>query len=363
MTGNLLEDNPKGLLILILPLAVAIIFVYQFWYIILALFILSLIWQIWQNYQWQQWNLQVNPFFNELIMENQGCLTPLDLSVKANLTAKAAQRFLDRKAEEYGAQKKIFEEKGIIYYFLTANALQSIFEDSDSLSLEDKTQVNDQLIDVTQNVIDPDYDENIHAHYDYEDDEDLEDNYDYEEDEDEDDEDDDLAEEETTDLEILSLSSALDDSEEDLEDTHHEISVEEMAQLLEVKEDEPLPSALQSAESPDTSVQKIAQLVELNEEGKTTDHKDHDFIKSTDILTTITEVKSEPKSKNPINYQSLRLKQNELAKRLDIHYNTLGKRKSDLDFPQWSQKRDPEGIAWEYLPKIRVFAPVNIDEN
>jgi hypothetical protein len=360
MTGNLLEDNPKGLLILILPLAVAIIFVYQFWYIILALFILSLIWQIWQNYQWQQWNLQINPVFNELIIENQGCLTPLDLSVKANLTAKVAQRFLDRKAEEYGAQKKLFDEQGIIYYFLTANALQSIFEDSDYLYLEDKTIDKTTAVIEQDQKIDSDYDENIHAHYDYEEDEEAQDNYDYEEDED-------LEEDETANLGILSLSSALDDIEEDEEDTHHEISVAEMAQLLEVKEDAPLPSVLQEEDPQGTSVSKIAQLVELNKEQnlevKTTDKIDDDLINSNATLTTETEEQSEAKSQKPVNYQSLRLKQNELAKRLDIHYNTIGKRKSDLDFPQWSQKRDPEGIAWEYLPKIRVFAPVELDEN
>jgi uncharacterized membrane protein YqjE len=153
MTGNLLEDNGKGLLLLILPLAVAIIFVYQFWYIILALFVLSVIWQIWQNYQWRQWNLQINPFFNELIISNQGCLTPLDLSVKANLTARSAQRFLDKKAEEYGAQTKLYDDQGIIYYFLTANALKSIFDDSEPLDVittEITTQTVNNIDDILQ---------------------------------------------------------------------------------------------------------------------------------------------------------------------------------------------------------------------
>jgi hypothetical protein len=70
----------------------------------------------------------------------------------------------------------------------------------------------------------------------------------------------------------------------------------------------------------------------------------------------------EKKPTKNLDYQNLRLKQTELAKRLDIHYNTIGKRKSESDFPQWSQKRDPEGIPWEYLPKIRLFAPVEIPE-
>jgi len=324
MNGNLLEDNTKGLLLLILPLAVAIIFVYQFWYIILGLFILIIIAQIWQNYQWKQWTFQVNPFFNELIIENQGCLTPLDLSVKANLTAKAAQNFLEKKAEEYGAQKKFYDDKGVIYYFLTANALQSIFEDSEPLSLsatitEEKAETDiktvtnigdlfeeDQIIETDENEEDEEYLE----------DEDVE---------------------EDQELGILSLASALDEIEET---THHEMTIQEMAKLVEVTEDSPLPLELQEDNYEENSVKKIAELIELDE--------------TENVTQTTTKT---------INYQSLRLKQNELAKRLDIHYNTIGKRKSDSDFPQWTQRRDPDGIGWEYLPKIKLFAPIEIKNN
>ncbi len=324
MNGNLLEDNTKGLLLLILPLAVAIIFVYQFWYIILGLFILIIIAQIWQNYQWKQWTFQVNPFFNELIIENQGCLTPLDLSVKANLTAKAAQNFLEKKAEEYGAQKKFYDDKGVIYYFLTANALQSIFEDSEPLSLaatltEEKAETDlktvtnigdlfeeDQIIETDENEEDEEYLE----------DEDLE---------------------EDQELGILSLASALDEIEET---THHEMTIQEMAKLVEVTEDSPLPLELQEDNAGENSVKKIAELIELDQ--------------TENVTQTTTKT---------INYQSLRLKQNELAKRLDIHYNTIGKRKSDSDFPQWTQRRDPDNIAWEYLPKIKLFAPIEIKNN
>jgi hypothetical protein len=51
--------------------------------------------------------------------------------------------------------------------------------------------------------------------------------------------------------------------------------------------------------------------------------------------------------------------QAELAKRLDVHSSTVGKRKSDDDFPEWSQSRDPEGIAWEYNPDTKEFVPLD----
>jgi hypothetical protein len=37
----------------------------------------------------------------------------------------------------------------------------------------------------------------------------------------------------------------------------------------------------------------------------------------------------------------------------------MRRRKSDPSFPEWSQSRDPEGIAWKYLQKLRLFVPVD----
>ncbi len=73
----------------------------------------------------------MTPYFNQLVSDNQGCLTPFDLAMRADLTAAAAQRFLDRKAAEYGAQCKDYKEGGRVYYFLTASALGTMFKDSE----------------------------------------------------------------------------------------------------------------------------------------------------------------------------------------------------------------------------------------
>ncbi|MGL5878757.1 MAG: hypothetical protein ACRC2V_13405, partial [Xenococcaceae cyanobacterium] len=133
MTGKVVDSGSSGVLILILPLAVAVVFLYSFWPLLLAIAIFSLAWKIWQNYQWQQTCIKVNPYFNQLLRENQGCLTPVDLSLKANLSGGKAKAFLDRKAEEYGGQREIVQDKGLVYYFITATSLGSIFDDSDFL--------------------------------------------------------------------------------------------------------------------------------------------------------------------------------------------------------------------------------------
>jgi hypothetical protein len=140
MSGNVLERGTAGVLILIIPIAFTLVILFAAWPLILVLVVLGICLRIWQHYQWKKWSAQINPFFNQLIRDNQGCLTPLDLAAKADLTGAAAKRFLDKKAEEYGAQRKEFKEKGTVYYFLTASALGTIFDSSEPFTELDEEE-------------------------------------------------------------------------------------------------------------------------------------------------------------------------------------------------------------------------------
>jgi hypothetical protein len=131
MTGQIVNRNSNGILVLIIPVAFAIVIVCQFWPVLLGLSISIVSWKAWESYQWQKWSEQVNPYFNNLIRENRGYLTPLDLSLKANLSAKAAKAFLERKSDEYGTSPQKVKDKGVVYYFPTASALGRIFDDSE----------------------------------------------------------------------------------------------------------------------------------------------------------------------------------------------------------------------------------------
>ncbi len=102
MTGKTLNNSSAGILILILPVALSVVVLYRLWPLLLVLILLFALFRIWQNYQWQKWCAQVNPYFNQLIKENRGYLTPVDLSLKADLTARAAKTFLNNKAIDYG---------------------------------------------------------------------------------------------------------------------------------------------------------------------------------------------------------------------------------------------------------------------
>jgi hypothetical protein len=172
-------------------------------------------------------------------VENQGKLTPMDLSIPTNMSARASQKFLEKKAGEFGAQKQETPEQGMIYYFLTGKALDSIFESSQP------------------------------------------------------------------------PQAAI------------------------------LPSFAPSIE-PLTGLGKLLDLAEEREE----------------------EIANPPQVKvDPIdNLESLTLTQTELAKRLETNSSTVGRRKLSMDFPLWSQSKDPEGIAWVFDQKTNLFIPAGEDE-
>lgn len=286
MTGKVIDSSANGILILILPIAFLIVLLFKAWPVLLALLIFSIIWQIWQQYQWQRWSQQVNPYFNDLIKENQGCLTPLDLSMKANLSASAAKRYLDRKAEEFGAQRQVYEDKGTVYYFLTASALGRIFDESEPLlEPEDESsnsQASQPLEAMTQTLSSsPQSTPQFNDHQEF------------------------------SDYSETEESNATDSA----------FSTDEIEDALE-----PMP---------------------------------HPEPEQTAALEETEDVWAEPANddeQEPQDSQSLI--QAELAKRLDVHSSTVGKRKSDSDFSEWSQSRDPEGIAWEYSPETKEFLPV-----
>lgn len=131
MSEKLLEGNGKAFLVLLLPISFLIIFLVTTWKFLLALIVLAIAFNIWQLYQWQQWCLRVNPIFHQLIRENQGKITPIDLALRGNFSGSAAKRYLDGKASEFGASFVNSEEGGEVYYFITASILGNILDSSE----------------------------------------------------------------------------------------------------------------------------------------------------------------------------------------------------------------------------------------
>ncbi|MGV2828673.1 hypothetical protein [Myxosarcina sp. GI1(2024)] len=267
MTGKPLNNSSAGILILILPLALSIVILYKLWPLLLLLALSIVAFRIWQNYQWQKWCAQVNPYFNQLIKENRGYLTPVDLSLKANLTAKAAKSFLEGKASDYGVAPKIIPDKGIVYYFPTASALGSILDDS-----EPETE---------------------------------------------------------SELSLNSYESAASES--------GKVSFRGIASLAKQEQ-------TQQQQISEHSTSAATDVAELESESPVA--TESSAVDEAEITTTDEE---------------RFLIQADLAKRLDLNSSTVGRRKLDEDFPEWSQSKDPEGIAWKYIPETKHFVPM--DEN
>lgn len=134
MTEQAIDDNNEsGFLLILLPIAILIIFLFATWPIILFLLLLSVGLNIWQRFQWQKWSKQVDPLFYSLIQINQGAITPLDLAMKANFSAVTAKRYLDTKAQEFGAQCRNYDRQDAVYYFITASILGNILDKSEPL--------------------------------------------------------------------------------------------------------------------------------------------------------------------------------------------------------------------------------------
>jgi ABC-type multidrug transport system fused ATPase/permease subunit len=266
MTGKVLDNGSAGILVLILPLAIAFVVLYKLWPFLLLLAALIIAFKIWQNYQWQKWCRDINPYFNQLIKENRGYLTPVDLSVKANLTARAAKVFLSRKSDEYGTQPKNIKDKGVVYYFPTASALGSILDDSEP--------------------------EPINSYQ--------------------------LAAKES-----------------------NRLSVRGIAQLAKQEQSQVNKEIKESVES-----SPVAQLTKEE---------------SPELSTWEAESETNDLTPNPDNSidAGQSLIQAELAKRLDLNSSTVGRRKSDPDFEEWSQSKDPEGIAWRYESETKMFVAVD----
>ncbi len=139
MNEKSIDSSTDTFLVILLPLAFVIVFLFATWPVLLGLIVLSISFKIWQQRRWQQWSLQVNPIFHQLIQATQGRVTSLDLAMKANISAATAKKYLDTKAEEFGASQQNYEDCGTVYYFITSSILGNILDQSEP-PIEDQSE-------------------------------------------------------------------------------------------------------------------------------------------------------------------------------------------------------------------------------
>jgi hypothetical protein len=123
--------SATGCLLVLIPAALTMSALFVAWPVILGVTLLIAGGNVWQSYEWSKTTQSIDPFFQQLIVQNRGEISPIDLSLRANISGKVSQRYLATRAGEFGTGSRQHPDRGQIYYFVSVSTLGSIFDDSE----------------------------------------------------------------------------------------------------------------------------------------------------------------------------------------------------------------------------------------
>ena len=123
--------NATGFLLILIPAALAMSALFVAWPFILGATLLAVGGNVWQSYEWSKTAHSINPVFQQLIVQNRGEITPIDLSVSAKVSGATANRYLVAKASEFGTGSRQHPDRGQVYYFVSVSTLGRILDDSE----------------------------------------------------------------------------------------------------------------------------------------------------------------------------------------------------------------------------------------
>ncbi|WP_373547197.1 hypothetical protein [Chamaesiphon sp.] len=294
--------NPKnatGFLLILIPAALAMSALFVAWPLILGVTILIAGGNVWQGYEWSKTARSLDPVFQQLIIQNRGEITPLDLSLNAQVSGAISNRYLAAKASEFGTGSRQHPDGGQIYYFVSISTLGRIFDDSDEAPMPTIMPATSPVV-----AFSPAF---IHAE---------------------------------------SLVEVL---QPELNPLANAASIPVVASIPPL---ETTPAATQSIlptqlESPSAPVAADSILSQNLDERVTP---------TIDLASSETdEPPTVAPSLVPTDSHLVTIIQSELAKRLDVHASTVYKRRSEPNFTDWTRNRDPEGLAWGYLEATKEY--------
>jgi hypothetical protein len=336
--------NASGFLLILIPLAFLAVFVSVAWPLLIGVALLFTGNNLWQSYQIHQLSQQVNPLFNQLIIEKQGAITPLELSVRANIPGNLANRYLHGKAVEFGGTSQHSSTQGVVYNFLTVNSLESVFTGiNPNPTATQKLDFEAPAIPVarlepaaiaTPVIAAP------------------------------------LAEspapspvntEPAPPLEVKSVAIAppisIETSPVELvPETNTEFSTEQTIESTTTETPAELITEPASNNITETPVKSLiepppepAQSMPVSSFGqalRSVFNAEHTEVADQEEV-------AEPPASSELGREVI--SQADLAKRLDVHASTIYKRRSDVSFAEWTRNRDPEGLAWGYSRESKEF--------
>ena len=118
-------------MLVLIPAALTMSALFVAWPIILGVTLAIAGGNIWQSYEWSKTARSIDPVFQELIIQNRGEITSLDLSLNAKVSGSVSDRYLTAKAGEFGTGSRQHPDLGQVYYFVTVSTLGRIFDDSE----------------------------------------------------------------------------------------------------------------------------------------------------------------------------------------------------------------------------------------
>ena len=126
--------NPKsatGCLLVLIPAALTMSALFVAWPFILGVTLLIAGGNIWQSYEWSKTARSIDPIFQQLIVQNRGEISPIDLSLSAKVAGTVANKYLAIRADEFGTGSRQHPDRGQVYYFISVSTLGTIFDDSE----------------------------------------------------------------------------------------------------------------------------------------------------------------------------------------------------------------------------------------
>jgi hypothetical protein len=331
------DNSLPGFLLILLPAAFGAVFLSVAWPFILGAVVLLTGNNVWQSYQWAKLSQQVNPYFMQMVLEQQGEIAPLALSARASISAPVADRYLQGKAAEIGGVSYRSTAGETVYSFLTVSSLENTFAGLDPTVsvLQKLAEMEYVLADAEVSTV-----EVTPAP---------------------------TAEFTSTTLEAVTASGkpvTADPSTAIVPPNTLEIEqpiasspvsevIEPVApvatKIVETAPVEPVVSVVPEVIEPVAPA--VAKSTETAASGST-------FAQA--LRTIFNAEHTEPVAEEsielePITASAETISQTDLAKRLDVHPSTLYKRRSDTSFGEWTCNRDPEGVAWGYQRDTKEF--------
>ncbi len=344
------DNSLPGFLLILLPAAFAAVFLSIAWPFILGGVVFLTGNSVWQSYQWAKLSQQVNPYFSQMVLEQQGEIAPLALSARANISAPVADRYLQGKAAEIGGVKYRSDSGGTVYSFLTVNSLENTFA-----GLSSNESISQKLAELDYVVVDAEPVSQA-----------LE-----------------KSAPVSTSIavsatEVIAVTPEVVSEVIDLPTTPEQPTPTVVAPVVteSVMVIEPV-VAKAASETPVIPAEPVvAKAVPVTpvatvtptetvaaaaiEPAQVPDEATTSGSSFAQALRGIFDAGNEPAVEEVIELEETSsvaetITQADLAKRLDVHPSTLYKRRSDVSFGDWTRNRDPDGFGWGYQRDTKEF--------